>query len=902
MQGAEPSRPGSRRGRQDAKRRRGDSSPADMGSARFCVEPSWNASRGENQFVTPAGNQDVAALLQLAAKHVLRERVLDQLLDAAFERARAQRLIEALLDEQIHHLILEVQRDPVSLHAVRDLAEQDLGDRAHLRPVERVEHDHLVDPVQELRIEHSFYLIHDRVLHGRVVRPAVPIGEPQAPAPLDLPRPQVRGHDEDGVLEIHFPAQAVGELPVVQDLEKDVEDVGVGLLDLVEQDDRVGFPPHLFGELPALLMPDIPRWGADEPGNGEFFHIFRHIDPDQGVRVVEKEARQHARQLGFPDPRRSQEDERADRAARVAEACAIPAYRAGYRGDRLLLAHDRFPQLLLHPEQLLRFFLLEPRYRDSRHAGDHLRDQVDIHERFFLVLDLGPGLLVLPKLRPQILLLVAEAGRLLELLLLDGGFLLLGDFLDLLLQLPDLGRDRGNAQPRARARLVDDVDRLVREEAIVDVPVGELHGRDDRVVGVLGAVVRFVFVPEPADDLDGLVDRGRVDHDGLESPLQRAVLLDVLPEFVKGRRADALQLTTRERGFQHIGRVDRSLGAAGAYDRMQLVDENDRILGLADFVHHSLQTLLELPAILRTRHHGGKVQGDDPLVLERLGDLVLHDPLGQPFGDRGLPDPRFADQDRVVLLAPGKDLNDAVDFGLAPDDRIQLPFPGQRGEIPAELVQCGRLDLALALRLRHGRRPSQELQRLLTDLLPVDAELEQHARGDAFAFAYEPEEEMLCADVVVAQLSCFVDAQLQNPLRARRERDLADRERPTGGGNHALHRLTDRVQVEPQVVEHGRRDSLPFADNSQEKVFRADIVVLKARGLLAREVHHLPHAFCKFVMHGSGLRNLYSIAHNRDRASLTEKPPDIFRSQDISLALLELTPHRDLKMRRLGSP
>src|SRR5207249_9465244 len=97
MQGAEPSRPGSRRGRQDAKRRRGDSSPADMGSARFCVEPSWNASRGENQFVTPAGNQDVAALLQLAAKHVLRERVLDQLLDAAFERARSQRLIEALL-------------------------------------------------------------------------------------------------------------------------------------------------------------------------------------------------------------------------------------------------------------------------------------------------------------------------------------------------------------------------------------------------------------------------------------------------------------------------------------------------------------------------------------------------------------------------------------------------------------------------------------------------------------------------------------------------------------------------------------------------------------------------------------------------------------------------------------
>ena len=44
----------------------------------------------------------------------------------------------------------------------------------------------------------------------------------------------VGGHDDHGVLEVHDPALAVGQPAVVEDLEEDVEDVRVGLLDLVE--------------------------------------------------------------------------------------------------------------------------------------------------------------------------------------------------------------------------------------------------------------------------------------------------------------------------------------------------------------------------------------------------------------------------------------------------------------------------------------------------------------------------------------------------------------------------------------------------------------------------------------------------------------------------------------------
>jgi hypothetical protein len=50
----------------------------------------------------------------------------------------------------------------------------------------------------------------------------------------------VRGHDDDRVLEVDGAPLGVGRPAVVQDLEKHVEDVVVSLFDLVEENDGVG--------------------------------------------------------------------------------------------------------------------------------------------------------------------------------------------------------------------------------------------------------------------------------------------------------------------------------------------------------------------------------------------------------------------------------------------------------------------------------------------------------------------------------------------------------------------------------------------------------------------------------------------------------------------------------------
>ena len=90
--------------------------------------------------------------------------------------------------------------------------------------------------------------------------------------------PDVRGHDDDGVLEVDRAALAVGEPAVVEDLEQDVEDVVVRLLDLVEEDDAVGPAAHGLGELAALVVADVAGRRADQPRDGVLLHVLGHVE------------------------------------------------------------------------------------------------------------------------------------------------------------------------------------------------------------------------------------------------------------------------------------------------------------------------------------------------------------------------------------------------------------------------------------------------------------------------------------------------------------------------------------------------------------------------------------------------------------------------------------------------
>ena len=122
---------------------------------------------------------------------------------------------------------------------------------------------------------------------------------------------EVAGHQHQRLGEVHRAALAVGEAAVVQQLQQRVEHVGVGLLDLVEQQHAVRAPAHGLGEGAALVVADVAGGCADEPGHRVLLLVLAHVQADHGALVVEQELGRGAGQLGLADARRADEQEGA---------------------------------------------------------------------------------------------------------------------------------------------------------------------------------------------------------------------------------------------------------------------------------------------------------------------------------------------------------------------------------------------------------------------------------------------------------------------------------------------------------------------------------------------------------------------------------------------------------------
>ncbi len=191
--------------------------------------------------------------------------------------------------------------------------------------------------------------------------------------------------------------------------------------------------------------------------------------------------------------------------ARILEPGAAATDRLADGAHGLLLADQSRVQFLLHAEELLALGLGDLDDGNARPHAHDLRDLFLTDARVHALVARLPLILELELLVAELALLVAEIGGLLELLRLDRRFLLLAHVRDLLFELPVARRRRHRADTHATRRLVDEVDRLVRQEAVADVAVGQLGGGCQSLVGDADAVMRLVPVAKTVQDLDCLV-------------------------------------------------------------------------------------------------------------------------------------------------------------------------------------------------------------------------------------------------------------------------------------------------------------------------------------------------------------------------------------------------------------
>src|SRR5207248_3731157 len=106
---------------------------------------------------------------------------------------------------------------------------------------------------------------------------------------------------------------------------------------------------------------------------------------------------------------------------------------------------------------------------------------------------------------------------------------------------------------------------------------------------------------------------------------------------------------------------------------------------------------------------------------------------------------------------------------------------------------------------------------LMAHLLEGDAQRLEDTGGDALTFPHEAEEEVLGADVAVAELAGLVDRQLDDLLRPWRERDLARGGRRVAPADDELDGRPHLGKLDAEGVQHPRGDALALAHEAEQE-------------------------------------------------------------------------------------
>ena len=358
-----------------------------------------------------------------------------------------------------------------------------------------------------------------------------------------------------------------------------------------------------------------------------------------------------------------------------ADAHPVAPHGGGHGGDGLVLADDVGLEPLLQLAEPLEFLLPDL-------GGGDLCPKLDdmgqiVHAQLGIALFAKGG-----ELRVQLELLALEEGHalvirlgaLLSSLLFQHGALFL-----IIVQLPlDLhaAGDIRILEVQVGAGLVDQVDGLVRQEAVGDVAFGEHHRLAQYPLGDLDTVVLLILGSQALEDLHGILDGRLIHRHWLEAPLQGSVLLDGLAVFIEGGGSDHLDLAPGEGGFEDIGGIHAALGIAGTHNVVDFVDHQNDVAQALDLVNEALHPGLKLAPELGTRHQGGEIQQIDLLLPQLEGDIAGSDALGQTLGDGSLAHAGLTDEAGVILLSAVQDLNHPLDLLLPANHRIQLALLG----------------------------------------------------------------------------------------------------------------------------------------------------------------------------------------------------------------------------------
>ena len=401
-----------------------------------------------------------------------------------------------------------------------------------------------------------------------------------------------------------------------------------------------------------------------------------------------------------------------------------------------------------------------------------------------------------------------------------------------------------HAQPRCR--LVHQVDGLVGQKPVGDVAVRQGRCRDQRRIRDPHLVMLLVFFLQPAQDRDRVLDIGLVDHDRLEAPGERRILLDMLAVFVERRRPDAMQLAARKRRLQQVGGIHRAIGLAGTDQRMHLVDEQDDLAAFGlDLVEHGLQALLELAAILCTGNQRAHIERHQLLVLQALRHIAVDDAQSKTFCDRRLADAGFTDQDRVVLGPARQDLDRATDLVVAADHRIEATFAGLLGQVARIFLQ--RVEAGLGIGAVGGAALADLVDHLV-QRIRRHATLLERGRCRGGGFDRKRLQQALDRDEAVTGLLCRIFRRRKHLGERLGQIDLSIAAGHLGKlGQSRIIGDPHRLGIATGTIDQRGGHALLVVEQNLQHMLRRELLVPFRQGMGLRGLQKTAHAFGIFL-------------------------------------------------------
>src|SRR5581483_274178 len=324
--------------------------PARRHSQVFSLSRECQAS----QLLVPI-NADQVAEVDLFGRQQVRQRVHYVPLKRPLQVPRPVPLVRPFLQQEIpcRRRHPKQKLPPRRLqYPLLHLPQLDLQYLFQLRPLQRMEHHHLVQPVHELRTELPPRRFHRRPFH-LLVQPALRLvlrldkSHPPRHQFRDLPAPQIRRHENHRLRQVHPPVISQRQRRFVQHPQKQLPQRIARLLNLVEQQkaqlqlvrmrSRQRF---LRDQRMRLPVPQIPRRRADQLRNLMRMLKLRAIHLDHRPRVPKQNLRRRFHDPRLPRTRRPQKQQVPHRTPRRVQPRAEHLVQIHQRLHPFFLPHD----------------------------------------------------------------------------------------------------------------------------------------------------------------------------------------------------------------------------------------------------------------------------------------------------------------------------------------------------------------------------------------------------------------------------------------------------------------------------------------------------------------------------------------------------------------------------------